>query len=104
MKKRILLYLLVLCCSNIVSAQSASVPRLFVGIVVDQMREDFLFRFYDQYGEAGFKRLVSEGAVCRNVHFNYTPTITAVGHASIYAGTTPRYHGIIGNSWYSREK
>ncbi len=77
-------------------------PKLFVGIVVDQMREDFLFRFYEQYGEDGFKRLMREGAVCRNVHFNYTPTITAVGHTSLYSGTTPKYHGIIGNSWYDR--
>lgn len=77
-------------------------PKLFVGIVIDQMREDFLLRFYDQFSEDGFKRLVNEGALCRNVHYNYTPTITAVGHTSIYSGTTPRYHGIIGNSWYDR--
>jgi predicted AlkP superfamily pyrophosphatase or phosphodiesterase len=84
--------------------QSARTPKLFIGIAIDQMREDFLFRYYDQYGPDGFRRIMKDGAVCRNVHCNYVPTITAVGHTSIYAGTTPRYHGIIGNSWYNREK
>ena len=85
-----------------INAQINKPPRLLVGIVVDQMREDFLLRYYDQYSNDGFKRLVNQGTLCRNVQFNYTPTITAVGHASIYAGTTPKYHGIIGNSWYNR--
>lgn len=85
-----------------VKSQINEPPKLFVGVVIDQMREDFLMRFYDQFSEDGFKRLVNEGALCRNVHYNYTPTITAVGHTSIYSGTTPRYHGIIGNSWYDR--
>lgn len=100
--KKFLLFLSLILPFNMVSMAQDGNPKLFVGIVVDQMREDFLFRFYDQYGEDGFKRLMREGAVCRNVHFNYTPTITAVGHASIYSGTTPKYHGIIGNSWYDR--
>ncbi len=88
--------------SGPVKSQINEPPKLFVGIVIDQMREDFLLRFYNQFSEDGFKKLVNEGALCRNVHYNYTPTITAVGHTSIYSGTTPRYHGIIGNSWYNR--
>jgi hypothetical protein len=78
-------------------------PKLVVGIVVDQMRAEYLYRFYDQYGEGGFKRLLSGGFVCRNTHINYVPSITGPGHASIYSGTTPRYHGIIGNTWYNRQ-
>ena len=86
-----------------VESQINKPPKLFVGIVIDQMREDFLMRFYDQFSEEGFKRLVNNGALCRDVQYNYTPTITAVGHTSIYSGTTPKYHGIIGNSWYDRK-
>lgn len=84
-------------------AQQLKRPKLVVGIVVDQMREDFLFRYYDQYGNGGFKRFMKQGFVCRNVHYNYVPTITAVGHASIWSGTTPKFHGIVGNSWYDRQ-
>ncbi|WP_282123720.1 alkaline phosphatase PafA [Algibacter mikhailovii] len=78
-------------------------PKLIVGIVVDQMRYDYLTRFYDKYGEGGFKRMINEGFNCKNNHFNYIPTYTGPGHASIYTGTTPKYHGIIGNDWYDKD-
>lgn len=81
----------------------AEKPKLIVGIVVDQMRQEYLLRFYDKYGEDGFKRLMHQGFMARNAHYNYIPTYTGPGHASVYTGTTPATHGIIGNSWYSRE-
>lgn len=77
-------------------------PKLIVGIVVDQMRYDYLVKFYGKYGDGGFKRLINEGYNLKNVHFNYIPTYTAVGHTSIYTGTTPSYHGIISNDWYDK--
>ena len=77
-------------------------PKLFVGIVVDQMRYDYLVKFYNHYGEGGFKRLIKEGYNLKNVHFNYIPTYTAVGHASVFTGTTPTNHGIISNNWYDK--
>jgi len=78
-------------------------PKLVVGIVVDQMRYDYLTRFYDKYGEGGFKRMMNEGFNCKNNHFNYVPTYTGPGHTSVYTGTTPKYHGVIGNNWYDKE-
>jgi predicted AlkP superfamily pyrophosphatase or phosphodiesterase len=77
-------------------------PKLVVGIVVDQMRYDYLIRFYNKYGNGGFKRLMNNGYNLKNVHFNYIPTYTAVGHTSIYTGTTPVNHGIISNNWYDK--
>ena len=77
-------------------------PKLVVGIVVDQMRFDYLIRFWDKYENDGFKRLVNEGFNFKNNHFNYIPTYTAPGHASVYTGTTPQNHGIIGNGWYNK--
>jgi len=78
-------------------------PKLVVGIVIDQMRYDYLTRFYKRYSEGGFKRMMAEGFNCKNNHFNYVPTYTGPGHTSIYTGTTPKYHGIIGNNFYDRE-
>ena len=78
-------------------------PKLVVGIVVDQMRYDYLTRFYDKYSDGGFKRMMNEGFNCKNNHFNYIPTKTAPGHASVYTGTSPMNHGIIGNDWYDKE-
>src|SRR5690349_11066375 len=77
-------------------------PKLVVGIVVDQMRYDFLLRYWDKYSDSGFKKLVNEGMLCKNVHYNYIPTYTGPGHASIYTGTTPSVHGIVSNDWYDR--
>ena len=82
--------------------QSDAPPRLVVGIVVDQMRYDYLTRYAEKYGEGGFKRLMKNGFYLKNVHFNYIPTYTAVGHTSVYAGTTPSNHGIISNFWYDK--
>ena len=77
-------------------------PKLVVGIVVDQMRFDYLTRFWDRYSEDGFKRMVNKGFNAKNHHFNYIPTTTGPGHASVYTGTTPSIHGILGNNWYDK--
>ena len=79
-------------------------PKLVVGIVVDQMRFDYLTRFENHYSENGFKKLMNKGFFAKNTHFSYGPTTTAPGHASIYTGTTPSNHGIVGNNWYDKFK
>lgn len=81
-----------------------SPPKLVVGIVVDQMRTDYIYRYWNNFGEGGFKRLIGEGAFQRNAHYNYAPTVTGPGHASIYTGTVPAHHGIVGNEMYDRAK
>lgn len=76
-------------------------PKLVVGIVVDQMRWDFLYRYYDRYAvNGGFSRFLSQGYSCENTLIPYTPTVTACGHTTIYSGSVPSIHGITGNAWY----
>lgn len=77
-------------------------PKLVVGIVVDQMKMEYLYRFSNDFSETGFKRLMKEGYTFQNMHYNYMPTYTAPGHASIYTGTTPTTHGIVGNDWFNK--
>jgi predicted AlkP superfamily pyrophosphatase or phosphodiesterase len=77
-------------------------PKLVVGIVIDQMRYDYLYRYYNQYSEQGFKRLMKNGMNFTYAQYNYVPTYTGPGHSSIYTGSTPYYHGIISNDWYDR--
>ncbi|WP_223445351.1 alkaline phosphatase PafA [Polaribacter litorisediminis] len=77
-------------------------PKLVIGIVVDQMRAEQLYRYETKYSEDGFKRILRDGFNYKNTQYNYTPTVTAAGHSSIYTGTTPAIHGVIGNSWYNR--
>ncbi|MEP6735642.1 MAG: alkaline phosphatase PafA [Chryseolinea sp.] len=78
-------------------------PKLVVGIIVDQMRQEYLYRFNSKFGNGGFKRLMNDGYMLRNAHYNYTPTVTGPGHASVYTGSTPAIHGIIGNEFYDKK-
>ncbi|XCF06148.1 alkaline phosphatase PafA [Tamlana crocina] len=110
--KNIILGILLMSVAFSSSSQSISVldktesklsrPKLVVGIVVDQMRYDYLTRFYNKYGDGGFKRMMAEGFNCKNNHYNYIPTKTGPGHASVHTGTTPKYHGIMSNDWYDK--
>lgn len=97
--KKILLFLV---CVFSIHSQAQQRPKLVVGIVVDQMKMEYLYRFSDDYSANGFKRLMDKGFTFYNMNYNYVPTFTAPGHASIYTGTTPAVHGIIGNDWYIR--
>ncbi|MFI5158440.1 MAG: alkaline phosphatase PafA [Sphingobacteriales bacterium] len=83
------------------ASASAQIPRpkLVVGIVVDQMRWDYLYRFYNRYQSNGFKRLLNEGFSCENTQVNYIPTFTGPGHTCIYTGSVPSIHGIAGNDY-----
>ncbi|MEP6713695.1 MAG: alkaline phosphatase PafA [Ferruginibacter sp.] len=77
-------------------------PKLVVGLVIDQMRWDYLYRFRELYGEGGFKRLLNQGFSCENTMIPHVPTYTAVGHSCIYTGSVPAVDGIVGNFWYDR--
>ncbi|KAA5533571.1 alkaline phosphatase family protein [Taibaiella lutea] len=97
--------LLSLCCCilfiNQAKAQPSTParPKLVVGIVIDQMRWDYLYRFYDKYGNDGFKRMMNEGFNCQNTMIPYLPTFTGPGHTCIYTGSVPAFHGIVANEW-----
>lgn len=89
-------------CTKDAKYASLEKPKIVIGIVVDQMRYDYLTKYRERFSEGGFMRLLNEGFSLSNAHFNHVPTYTAVGHTSIYTGTTPDHHGIIGNGWYDK--
>ena len=102
MKTRIPTYFILLSLLACTPSSNENSPKLIVGVVVDQMRYDYLTRYWDDLGPNGFKRFYKEGFVAHNHHFNYYQTKTGPGHASIATGTTPSVHGIIGNEWFDR--
>lgn len=81
------------------SAQVVNRPKLVVGLVIDQMRWDYLYRYYEKYGNDGFRRLLKKGFSCENAMINYLPSFTGPGHACVYTGSVPSIHGIAGNDW-----
>lgn len=102
MVKKILFSVLLVLSVNFLPAQEKKLiqrPKLVVGIVVDQMRWDYLYRYYNRFGEDGFKRMLNEGFSCENTMINYLPSYTAVGHTVIYTGSVPAIDGIVGNDW-----
>jgi len=100
--RRILFVGFISLCFIYSSAQKTTRPKLVVGIMVDQMRWDFLYRYADRYTNDGFKRLVREGFNNENAFIPYTPTYTAPGHTCVYTGSVPSLHGIAGNYWYDK--
>jgi len=101
-------FLFLFLCSMAASAQGTVTtelprPRLVVGLVVDQMRWDYLYRYYHRYGDRGFKRILREGFSCENTYINYVPTVTAIGHSTVYTGSVPAIHGIAGNTFIMEE-
>ncbi len=101
-KKLLLLaFLFIFYAANAQQKNQASLPRpkLVVGLVVDQMRWDYLYRYYNRYSTDGFKRLMREGFACENTNIDYFPTKTAIGHSTIYTGSVPAIHGIAGNDF-----
>jgi predicted AlkP superfamily pyrophosphatase or phosphodiesterase len=93
-------FLIIVTFSNTFHAQTK--PKMVVGIVVDQMCYEYLFRYQSKFSKNGFVKLMKNGTHCRNTQYNYVPTYTGPGHASIYTGTTPSNHGIVGNDWFVR--
>ena len=103
MRRVICFYFMLLSLPVLLSAQKVERPKLIVGIVVDQMRWDYLYRYAARYGKDGFNRMLKQGFSCENTFIPYTPTYTAAGHTSVYTGSVPAIDGIIGNSWYRRD-
>ena len=84
-----------------IQSSTSTKPKLIVGIVVDQMRWDYINQFKTHFSsQQGFMRFINEGASCNNNFIPYVPTVTACGHAAVYTGSTPAIHGIAGNQWY----
>ncbi|KZE81223.1 Type I phosphodiesterase / nucleotide pyrophosphatase [Myroides marinus] len=101
MKIRTTLFAAVGCMFSLTALAGGTLPKpkLVVGVVVDQMRWDYLYRYYDRYSDNGFKRLLNEGFSSENTYIDYVPTYTAIGHSTIYTGSVPAIHGIAGNDF-----
>lgn len=104
MQKSFLFFVASIFFFSVAAQTSVARPKLVVGIVVDQMRWDYLYRYYDRYAaNGGFKKLLNQGFSCENTMITYAPSFTACGHASIYTGSVPAIHGITGNNWWDNQ-
>ncbi len=95
-------FLLSLFCVSFTAAQRTTKPRIIVGVVVDQMRYDYVYKYWDKYSNDGFKRLLRDGFSYEDMEYNYAPTVTGPGHAAVYTGAPPAVSGLANNEWYDR--
>ena len=107
--KVIISLLIIFSFPNIIEAQKKVMqtniidrPKIVVGIVIDQMRWDYLYRYYNRYSTGGLKRIINKGFSFENTLLPYVPTYTAVGHTTIYTGGIPATHGMVGNNWFDK--
>jgi len=84
-------------------APASPAVRLVLQITVDGLRGDLLRRYGDRFGEGGFRRLLEQGTVYANAHYQHANTETIVGHTTLATGAFPAQHGMIGNVWFDRE-
>ncbi len=109
MIKPVLISILIIFFANLATAQKRKdippdKPTLIIGLVIEDMRYDYLYRFWDNFGEGGFKKLIAEGTLCKNANYNYMLTQTAPGFATLATGCEPTVHGIVSDYWYQRIK
>lgn len=103
MKPRLPLFAIAICFFSLSLSAQVARPKLVVGLVIDQMRWDYLYRYNDLYNPNGFKRLLNQGFSCENTLIPYVPTYTAVGHTCVYTGGIPALTGIVGNNWFDKK-
>ena len=93
-----------LCCASSLFAQKENkAPKLYVSIVVDQLRTDFLYEFEGLYCDGGFKRLLSGGKVYENVYYAFDNIDRATAVSTLSTGTNPYVSGIVAERWLDRK-
>ena len=93
-----------LCCASSLFAQKENkAPKLYVSIVVDQLRTDFLYEFEGLYCDGGFKRLLSSGKVYENVYYAFDNIDRATAVSTLSTGTNPYVSGIVAERWLDRK-
>ena len=80
-----------------------SPPKLVLFMVVDGFPQDQLVKYYDLYGDRGFKLLLDKGGWYGNNHYSHATTYTSVGHATLLSCAHPYKHGVVGNDWIDKK-
>ena len=85
-------------------AETSKTPKVVMGIVIENMRPDYVQRYWNKFEPGGFKKLYTQGAVCTNVRLTQQVQNYASGTATLFTGVNPSMHGIINKNWYDKFK
>ncbi|MDZ4154644.1 alkaline phosphatase family protein [Methylicorpusculum sp.] len=86
--------------NDFIRKQKPTTTRLTIIFVVDQLAYSYIQNL-KPYFTGGLRLLIDQGVNYTNAYWPHATPATAVGHAGLNTGTFARYHGIVGNSWYS---
>lgn len=75
-------------------------PKLVVGIVVDQLRTDYIEYLRPLFGQRGFNRLLAEGVYMPDIDFESNVSDPAAATAIIFTGNFPAANGIPSSKIY----
>ncbi|QQR53849.1 alkaline phosphatase family protein [bacterium] len=84
-------------------ANEAPAPKLTVILVIDQFAAHLLQKVRP-FVKHGFQSLLKNGIIYEHAFVPYGIPTTAPGHCSLNTGTTPSNHGIVSNTWRSRQQ
>lgn len=98
------LFLPILAFSQGHTTSSTNLPRLVIGLVIEDFNPDYIDRYWDKFGEGGFQRLYRSGYVCTNHHYDHLIQRPSVNMATLSTGSNPSRHGIVNDSWIDRLK
>lgn len=103
MRERLLTSLITaLAISGLPAQTLPPVPKLVVGLTIDQLRADYMEAFSPLYGEKGFKRLWKEGRAYIDAEYGFAAIDKASALAAVYTGAMPGINGIIAENWIDR--
>ncbi|SHJ15781.1 Type I phosphodiesterase / nucleotide pyrophosphatase [Tangfeifania diversioriginum] len=103
----LVLFILLFISENVQAQQPAAVrekPKVVIGLMIENMRPDYIQRYWDKLGPNGFKKLYNNGAVCTNINLTQHIQSYAGGTATLFTGVHPSMHGIVDKKWYDRLK
>jgi predicted AlkP superfamily pyrophosphatase or phosphodiesterase len=84
------------------ASRESAAQALVLFLAVDGFPQDQLLKYYDQYGDGGFKLLLDRGTLYSNSHYSHATTYMGVGHATLLSCAHPYKHAIIGNDWLDK--
>ncbi len=89
--------------ASVSSSENQTMPRLIIGITIDQLRTDYLDILQNRFGQGGFRRLMQEGRVYDQVTFELDHPDATAAIAVLATGSYPFQNGISGEFSFDPE-
>jgi hypothetical protein len=73
-----------------------------IGIMVDGLQQKHIDELWNYFEPNGLKKIIEQGANCRNISYNIISTGNTADVASVMSGTVPYYNGVSSSLYFNR--